>query len=88
MVERRGDDFFGASKDAAMPHVHKDDRKKLAECCTEEQIIHDLDKYGVFNLDYRIMEAGHPLEVHMKAMRMHNDRNHIIIGVSGYSKTK
>ena len=42
-----------------------------------------LNEYGVFTLTYRIVEDGKPLEVFMKGMRMHNDDNHIILGVSG-----
>ena len=51
--------------------------------CTKENVLEALNEYGVFGLSYRIVEDGKPLEVHMKGMRMHNDDNHIILGVSG-----
>ena len=83
VVERRGTDFFGASLEAALPHFYEEDREKVRKCCTKENVLEALNEYGVFSLTYRIVEDGKPLEVHMKGMRMHNDDNHIILGVSG-----
>jgi diguanylate cyclase (GGDEF)-like protein len=83
VVEKRGEDFFGASLEAALPHFYEEDREKVRECCTKEKVLEALNKYGVFSLAYHIVEDGKPIEVHMKGMRMHNDDNHIILGVSG-----
>ena len=83
VVEKRGADFFGATLEAALPHFYEEDREKVRKGCTKEKVLEALNEYGVFTLTYRIVEDGKPLEVFMKGMRMHNDDNHIILGVSG-----
>ena len=80
-MERRGDDFFNASRRDALKYLHEDDREHFVAAFRKENILKKLDTQGNFNLTYRLLMNGKPTYVSMKAMRMQNDQRHIIIGV-------
>lgn len=81
-VERRGEDFFRASRQDALLLIHKDDREGFVQAFTKENVMRNIDKNGDFILNYRLLIDGVPTYVIMKAVRMRSDRTHIIIGVS------
>ncbi len=81
-VERHGDDFFRASRRDALKFLYRDDRRDFIAAFTKENVIRDLDEQGAYTLTYRLLMNGEPVYVHMKALRMHGDAQHIIIGVS------
>ncbi len=82
VVERSGSDFFSASKKDARLFLHKDDQDFFIEAFTKEKILQSLDEHGTFSLTYRLLIAGEPTYVSMKAMHMQADPSHIIIGIS------
>ena len=81
-VERRGDDFFGASEKDAQLFIHREDREYFIGAFTKENVMRMMDEHGTFTLTYRLLMEGKPTYVSMKAVRMRADRSHIIIGVS------
>ena len=81
-VERRGDDFFGASAKDAQLFIHREDRDYFIGAFTKENILRMMDEHGTFTLTYRLLMEGKPTYVSMKAVRMRSDKSHIIVGVS------
>ena len=81
-TERISDDFFERSRSDALEFIYEEDRSVFYEAFTKENIITELNAHGTFALSDRLMMNGEPTYVHMKARRMQNDQNHIIIGVS------
>ena len=81
-TERVSDDFFARSIKDALKLIYEEDRIIFCEAFTKERILKEINEYGTFTLTYRLMMNGEPVYVHMKARRMQNDPDHIIIGVS------
>ena len=81
-VERRGAGFFRASKEDAQLFIYKEDRDYFVSAFTKENIVRIIDEHGTFTLTYRLIMDGAPVYVNMKAVRMHTDGTHIIVGIS------
>ena len=81
-AEQRGEDFFSVSRRGAEALLYAEDYEYFVSSFTREKVIRALDTQGAFTLTYRLMLAGQPTYVHMKAVRMQGDSAHIIIGVS------
>ena len=81
-MERHGGDFFAQSRKDALQHLHKEDQEAFIGAFTRENVEHILDTQGTFTHTYRLLINGVPTYVSMKAVRMRDDRSHIIIGVS------
>ena len=81
-VERRGEDFFSASKKDAQMFIYKEDLDYFVGSFAKENVIKVLDEHGTFTITYRFMINDKPTYVRMKAVRMREDKTHIIVGVS------
>ena len=81
-VERRGDDFFAASRRDALDFIYEKDRDYFVSAFTRENVVRAIDELGAFTLSYRLLLKGEPTYVNMKAVRMSPGDNHIIIGVN------
>jgi hypothetical protein len=81
-VERHGRDFFESSRKDAMEAIYVGDLNKFVNSFTKEKVMKSIDENGSYNTVYRLMMNGKPVYVSMKAVRMSNDPNYIIIGVS------
>ena len=81
-TERHGKDFFEASRRDALIHLHEGDQANFLLNFTKENIIKSIEEQGTFVLTYRLIRYGMPCYVSLKAMRMHQNKNYIIIGVS------
>lgn len=80
--ERRGDNFFAASRRDALDYIYKEDRDYFINTFTRENVVRAIDELGAFTLSYRLLIKGEPTYVSMKAVRMGPGDNHIIIGVN------
>lgn len=81
-MERHGERFFEASRRDAMMRIHEGDREIFAATFTKENVLHEIDMQGSFTITYRLLDAGDPMYVNMKIMRMRHDGKHVIVGVS------
>ena len=81
-VENRGNDFFKTISKNANKLVFEEDRAKLVEVLTKENVIKELDENGTFGIYYRLVIDGEPVYVGLKATRVVNDESHIIIGIT------
>ncbi len=80
--ERRGKDFFAASKHDALEYIFKDDQQKFIDSFSRENVLRTIDEHGSYTITYRLLIGGKPTYVSMKAIRMSDDESHIIVGVS------
>ena len=80
--ERRGENFFAASRRDALDYIYKEDRDYFINTFTRENVVRAIDELGAFTLSYRLLIKGEPTYVSMKAVRMGPGDNHIIIGVN------
>lgn len=87
-MERRGSDFFRASAEDAQLFIYKEDRDFFLNSFTKENVLRCMDEHGTFTLTYRLLIDGRPTYVNMKAVRMHADDAHIIVGVSNVDVQK
>lgn len=81
-MERHGEGFFDSARHETMKRIFPEDREPFLRAFTKEQIIRDLDKHGVFNIAYRLLESGKPVYAGMKVTRLQPGANQIIIGIS------
>ena len=82
-IDKKGEDFFNASRANVLRVMYPDDQKAFLEVFTKENLMRELDRNGTFTINYRLVFDGAPTWVSMKATRM-TDRNdpHIVIGVN------
>ena len=80
-MERKGSDFFNTARADVLKFLYADDQETFLKTFTRENVIDSLDKYGNFTATYRLMVDGEPQYVNMRAVRMSNDDDHMIIGV-------
>ena len=81
-VERRGGDFFNVSAKDARLFIYKEDQDDFINSFTKDNVLKNIDDHGNYTITYRLMINDVPAYVSMKAVRMHYDKNHIIVGVS------
>ena len=81
-IERHGENFFEASREAVMTRIYEEDRDSFLDVFSKESIVRTLDEQGTFSATYRKIDTSAPLYVNMKITRMQPDGEHIIIGIS------
>lgn len=79
-IALEGDDFFNQLKKDAKQVIYKDDFALLTESLTKDNLLKELDEYGVFTLTYRLNTPKGP--VYVKLMAVYADKQHIIISVT------
>lgn len=87
-IERHGEDFFAQCHQEKIRLIYEDDRESFTQNFTKEKIVEALDKRGVFTFSARFYEKGKPVYIHMKAVRIRENSNSIIIGVSNIDSQK
>ena len=80
-MERHGEDFFGSVQKDTMTRIYEEDREAFLAGFSKEKIIEELEKQGVYNATYRLIDGGTPVYANMKITRMQGG-NKIILGVS------
>ena len=82
-INKGGDDFFGHSRRNAKGTVCPEDMDRFLGRFTRETVLTDIKENGLFTLDYRLMIAGVPRFVRLKAaLVQEKDGPQLIIGVN------
>ncbi len=87
-MERFGDDFFGKSQEDADRIIHRDDLLPFKEAFTKENVIRTMEEKGKFMMQYRLLRGDEYITVNIKAIRMPEDKSHIIFGVNRLENEK
>lgn len=80
-MEVHGKDFFENAKRDAKMRIYKEDLAYFLEVFTKEKILETLDQKGEYVIRYRLTDTGEPMEVELKALRLHPKEQHLIIEV-------
>ena len=64
---KSGADFFNTLREAARGFSHPGDRKRVLSLLTKENMMAEVERSGVFTLNYRIMTEGKPVHYQLKA---------------------
>lgn len=81
-IEKHGENFFSEALKDARRILYTPDLEMFCNAFTKEKVIKALDEHESFTLTYRQMYHGEPVYVTMKAVRMAENSDYIIIGVS------
>lgn len=79
-VNKAGEDFFGGSLSNIQTLVHEQDREKLAEFITKENMIATMENHKNCSVNYRMIVSGKVQYTRM-TVRKSSDNTHFIIGV-------
>lgn len=79
-VNKAGEDFFGGSLSNIQKLVHEQDREKLAEFITKENMIAIMENHKNCSVNYRMIVSGKVQYTRM-TVRKSSDNTHFIIGV-------
>ncbi len=81
-ITPKGDDFFGQSMERAKKIVHPDDLDYFYTEFTEENILDNIEKNGIFSVDMRFMYDGEPKFTRIRAMIITEEvGEQIIVGI-------
>ncbi|MBO4217601.1 MAG: diguanylate cyclase [Clostridia bacterium] len=81
-VENQGSDFFTTARRDAVSMLYEDDRQGFINAFSKQNVLEHIDSTGAFTYSYRLLVNGEPTYVNLKATRIIDDSEHIIIGVS------
>ena len=80
-VERSGGDFFNLSRKNMARVIYIDDKERFMGTFYKEKVMSILERDGTFTMKYRLVMAGEPIWVSMKATLLEDqDGRHLIIG--------
>ena len=78
-----GTDFFGTVRQVAHLFNHPDDLTLFLKVFTKENIMAEIERCGIFSLDYRLIMNGCPLHVQMKAATVEEKEGlRLIVGLN------
>ena len=80
LIVKVGEDFFGGSLSNIQKLVHEQDREKLAEFITKENMIATMENHKNCSVNYRMIVSGKVQYTRM-TVRKSSDNTHFIIGV-------
>ncbi len=82
-IPKEGMDFFEASRQNAIRVVHPDDIDRFLSAYTEESVLAEVERSGVFSLSYRLVSNGKPTYVQVKAAMVEESAGkRLIVGVN------
>ena len=79
---KEGTEFFRTVREAARVYNHPDDLDRFLAAFTRENVMAEIERTGIFTLEYRILRDGAPVHVQMKAATAEEkDGVHLIVGL-------
>ena len=82
-VEKEGDDFFEVSRRNMGRIIFPEDRDRFLGTFYKEKVMSILERDGSFTMKYRLIVAGEPVYVSMKAtLLVDEDGRHLVIGTN------
>ncbi len=82
-LPKEGDDFFAAACRESVRHVIPEDIEKFQTMLTHDRILEEIEKNGVFSMQYRMFMDGEPIYVMLSAALIEEqDGPQLIIGIN------
>lgn len=87
-IEEHGKDFFKDCLRNTEKLIYKDDLKMVQDALTKENLINETGYGKTFNLVYRLMINGEPRYTSLKALKMAELDENLIIGITDIDEQK
>lgn len=87
-IEEHGKDFFKDCLRNTEKLIYKDDLKMVQDALTKENLINETGYGKTFNLVYRLMINGEPRYTSLKALKMAELDENLIIGITDIDEEK
>ena len=82
-LAKQGDDFFRSAKEDSLRLIYAEDLSLFQASFSKENVLGEIRKNGLYELQYRLMIAGEPRYVSLKAAQVEEkDGPRVIIGVN------
>ncbi|SOC01644.1 bifunctional diguanylate cyclase/phosphodiesterase [Pseudobutyrivibrio ruminis] len=81
-VEKKGTDFFNKTLKNFFSRIYSEDLDMMNKSFTKDKIIKSLKNKGTFSITYRRIVNGEPIYVNLKAVKVREDDNYILIGIN------
>ena len=82
-LDKEGEDFWATSQQASTKHIYPEDVEKFQTNLTRDNLLAEIEKQGVFTMQYRMFLDGEPKYVTLQAALVEeNDGPQIIIGIT------
>lgn len=80
---KEGTDFFNVIRGAAREYSHPDDTERVMSRLTQDNVMAEIERSGIFTLGYRIMVDGRPVHFQLKAAMVEEEEGQrIIVGLN------
>ena len=80
---KEGTDFFATVREAARNFNHPDDLDRFLSSFTEENVMAEIGRSGIYTLGYRLMNEGTPRYVQLKAATVEEQEGlRLIVGIN------
>ena len=87
-IEKSGTDFFEQVKRDIPRTIYKDDVPRLLEALSKEKVLESTKDGDTYMVQYRLVINKEPIYTLLKAIKLPDDNDHLIIGVSNIDKYK
>ena len=82
-LEKEGDDFWASSQRESTRHIYPEDVEKFQTMLTRKKVFEEIEKQGIFTMQYRMYLGGEPKYVTLQgALVEEKDGPQLIIGVN------
>ncbi len=79
---KKGDDFFRDARRASLDSIHEEDLGLFWAVFNKDNVLSEINKHGMFMVNYRLLYHGSPLFVSMRAVLVEErDGPQLIVGV-------
>lgn len=86
-LNKEGEDFFGRTKTLAKKIVYLEDLDLFMSGFSKEKVLKQIRKNGVFSMNYRIVLAGEPIYVSLKAAMIEEKGGpQLIVGITNINE--
>ena len=80
---KEGQDFFTKVREAARAYNHPDDLNRFLSAFTRENVMAEIERYGIFTVSYRLMMDDAPRYVQLKAAMVEEKEGaRLIVGMN------
>ena len=82
-LTKKGEDFFEVTKKESKKNIYSEDYERFSNLFTKENVLKEIEKNGIFVLDYRLLIQTVPVYVSLKAAIVNEkDGPQLIVGIS------
>lgn len=82
-LAKEGKDFFNTVRESARLFIHPEDLNRFLSAFTEQNVMAEIERRGIFTVSYRLIKDSQPLYVQLKAAMVEEEEGtRMIVGVN------